>query len=157
MIADIKKVESGYIARFIRYLKHPVEKVWSMLTENKQLQKWFAELRVDDLREGGLIKFDMGDGTYEEMKILELKTNSSLEYTWGKDIVRFELHQEAEGCLLVLDEKICELTNHTRKDLAGWHVCLDVIEHLLNRSEIGSREEAWNNLYGKYKKAVEQV
>jgi len=157
MIADIKKVESGYIARFKRHLNHPVEKVWSMLTENKQLQKWFAELRVDELREGGLIKFDMGDGTFEEIKILELKTNCLLEYTWGEDIVRFELFQEAEGCLLVLDEMIVELTNHTSKDLAGWHVCLDVIEHLLNKSEVGSREEAWKKLYQEYKKAVEQV
>jgi hypothetical protein len=39
------------------------------LTENDKLAKWFSELRVDDLREGGIIKFDMQDGTYEELGI----------------------------------------------------------------------------------------
>jgi uncharacterized protein YndB with AHSA1/START domain len=157
MIAKLTKVESGYTATFERQLHHPVEKVWSLLTENSQLKKWFSELQVDELREGGLIKFDMGDGNFEEMKILELKTNSVLEYTWGEDIVRFELFQKEAGCLLVLVEKINELTNHTPKDLAGWHVCLDVIEHLLNESEVGSREEAWKKLYEEYIKAVAQV
>ncbi|MFP3380663.1 activator of Hsp90 ATPase 1 family protein, partial [Bacillus sp. SIMBA_069] len=91
------------------------------------LAKWFSELSVDDLREGGSIKFDMQDGTFEEMKITALETCSVLEYTWGEDLVRFELYSEAEGCLFVLKEYITKLTSHTPRDLAGWHVCLDVI------------------------------
>lgn len=158
MIAEITKAGSGYSVRYERNLNHNAVKVWSMLTDNNQLQKWFSELRVDELRVGGLIKFDMGDGTFEEMEILELKTNSLLEYTWGEDIVRFELEQEGEeGCQLVLIEKVKEITDHTPKDLAGWHVCLDVIEALLDGREIGSREEAWKILYQEYLKIVEKA
>lgn len=73
MLAVIQQIENGYIARFERHLKHSVEKVWSSLTENDKLAKWFSELRVDDLREGGIIKFDMQDGTFEELEIIELK------------------------------------------------------------------------------------
>ena len=58
-----------------------------MLTENEQLEKWFSELRIDDLREGGFIKFDMQNGNFEEMEIIELKIYSILEFTWDKDIV----------------------------------------------------------------------
>lgn len=54
--------DGGYTARFERRLKHPVEKVWASLTENDKLKKWFPELRIDDLREGGVVKFDMQNG-----------------------------------------------------------------------------------------------
>ena len=60
----IKKVENSYTARFERQLTHSVEKVWSMLTDNDKLSQWFSELRVEDLCEGGMIKFDMQDGTF---------------------------------------------------------------------------------------------
>jgi uncharacterized protein YndB with AHSA1/START domain len=63
MLADVEAAQNGYIARFERFFPHPVKKVWSMLTDNEELSKWFPELRVEDLREGGVILFDMQDGT----------------------------------------------------------------------------------------------
>lgn len=150
MLADLQKVENGYIARFERRLKHPVEKVWSWLTENEKLAKWFSQLRVDDLREGGLIKFDMQDGTFVDLTITECSMFSVLEYTWGEDRVRFELYPEAEGCRLVLIEKIKIITDHTAKDLAGWHVCLDVIEALMDGRTIDSRKEEWKKRHERY-------
>jgi uncharacterized protein YndB with AHSA1/START domain len=155
-IARIEKVENGFSAIFERHLKHPVEQVWSYLTDNEKLSKWFSELRVDELREGGVIKFDMGNGTFEEMEILDLKMLSVLEYTWGDDIVRFELSQEPDGCLLVLKEKINKITDHTPRDLAGWHVCLDVIHALLDGRTI-ERKEEWNIWYEKYVKEIERA
>ncbi|MFF2889347.1 SRPBCC family protein [Paenibacillus sp. NPDC057967] len=155
MLAVLRQVQGEYKARFERQLNHPVAKVWAMLTDNEQLKKWFSELHVDDLREGGVIKFDMQDGTFEEMAILELKDQSVLAYTWGEDQVRFELYPEAEGCRLVLVEKIHVLTDHTPKDLAGWHVCLDVIEALLEEKMIESRESVWEKRYKEYSQLVE--
>ncbi len=154
MLAVLKKVEQGYIARFERRLTHSDEKVWAFLTENEKLAQWFAELRVDDLREGGVIKFDMHDGTFEEMTITELKMYSVLEYTWGEDSVRFELYPDPEGCLLVLNERINRLTDHTPRDLAGWHVCLDVIQGLLDGRTLESRKDEWNKWYEKYVEAA---
>lgn len=157
MLAVIQQIENGYIARFERHLKHSVEKVWSTLTENEKLTKWFSELRVDDLREGGIIKFDMQDGTFEELEIIELKICSVLEYTWGEDLVRFELYPEPEGCRLVLIEKINKITNHTPKDIAGWDVCLDVIEALLDSRTIESRMDIWKIKYEKYVQVMENL
>lgn len=156
MLALIEKVQNGYTVTYQRHLKHSVEEVWSYLTYNDKLSKWFSELRVDELREGGVIKFDMGDGTFEEMTILELKMNSVLEYTWGEDIVRFELSEETNGCLLVLIEKIHIITDHTPRDLAGWHVCLDVIAALLDGKTFDRKDE-WKKWYEKYIHALEKV
>ena len=52
MIADIKQVENGYIARYERQIKHPIEHVWAMLTDNEELEKWFQELRLETLARG---------------------------------------------------------------------------------------------------------
>lgn len=151
MLAVVKKTEHGYEARFERRLKHPVEKVWTYLTENGKLAKWFPELSIDDLREGGAVKFDMGDGTFEELAILELKPLQVFEYRWGEDQVRFELYpQEDGGTRLVLTEKIRKLTDHSPRDLAGWHVCLDVVATLLDGREFDSRKPVWEKWYNEY-------
>ncbi|MDR7075068.1 uncharacterized protein YndB with AHSA1/START domain [Neobacillus niacini] len=156
MIARIQNGENGYSATFERNLKHPIEEVWSYLTDNEKLPKWFSELHVDELRKGGVIKFDMGDGTFDELSILELKINSVLEFSWWADTVRFELSQESEGSSLRLIEKIHTITDHTPRDLAGWHVCLDVIEALLDGRTI-ERKEEWKIWYERYVKEIEKV
>ncbi len=158
MLAVITRTESGTLARFERRLKHPPEKVWAMLTVNEKLADWFSELRVQDLREGGTLTFDMGDGTFEEMKITEVKPYAVFEYTWGDDLVRFELSPLPEdGCLLVLKEFIREVNPHTPKDLAGWDVCLDVIAALLDGVPIGNRKDIWAPKYEAYKRTLEDA
>ena len=156
MIAHIEKVENGYSATYERHLNHSDEDVWAYLTDNEKLPKWFSELRVEGLRKGGVIKFHMGDGTFEELTILDLKVNSVLEFSWWVDTVRFELTEESNGCVLLLIEKINSITAHTPKDLAGWHVCLDVIEALLDGRTI-ERKEEWKIWYEKYVKEIEKV
>ncbi|MET3696372.1 uncharacterized protein YndB with AHSA1/START domain [Bacillus oleivorans] len=158
MLANIEKVDNGYIARFERFLNAPVREVWSWLTENDKLSHWFSELTVDKLRPGGFILFDMQDGTFEKMEITDLDIYSVLEYTWGEDKVRFELKPESEGCHLVMIEKIEILTEHTPRDLAGWHVCLDVIQSLIEEGRpLSARKEEWQKWYPKYKQAVEGI
>ncbi|WP_026582292.1 SRPBCC family protein [Bacillus sp. J33] len=157
MIASLEKAENGYIAHFARKLDHPREDVWAMLTDNSCLKKWFPELHVEELKKGGKIKFDMGDGSFEEMEILGLEQLAILEYTWGDDIVRFELEEENSSTQLRLIEKITEITDHTPRDLAGWHVCLDVISRLLDGKNTVSRKEEWEKWYEEYKIAVDAV
>lgn len=153
MIAVIEKTENGYTARFERHLKYSMEEVWSWLTDNEKLAKWFHELRVGELRQGGHMKFDMQDGTFEKLPIYELQMYSVLEFSWWADTVRFELFPEVDGSKLLLIEKIAEITDHTPKDLAGWHVCLDVIEALMDGRTI-ERMEEWKKWYEKYQEAM---
>ena len=154
MIAAISKTKEGHVARYERHLKHSPQKVWASLTENGQLAQWFPELRVQELRKGGIIKFDMQDGTSIEMEIIDFDLYSVLEYTWAKDRVRFELYPEPGGCKLLLIETITAITDHTPKDLAGWHVCLDVIAALLDGRTLESRKAEWEKWYPKYAEAV---
>ncbi|HEY4391721.1 MAG TPA: SRPBCC family protein [Paenibacillus sp.] len=157
MLADIGVHEDGYMACFKRHFSHSIAEVWSCLTENEKLKQWFSELQVDELRKGGMIRFNMQDGTYIELEITELKMHSVLGYTWGEDRVRFELYPESDGCRLLLIEKLSQITDHTPKDLAGWHVCLDVIQVLLGEKTIESREEEWKIRYREYSELISEL
>ncbi|MDR6999933.1 SRPBCC family protein [Neobacillus niacini] len=156
MIAEMIITGDGAIARYERHWEHSVQEVWAWLTENNKLSQWFPELHVEELHEGGTIRFKMPNGTFDKLTITELKMNSVLELTWWDNTMRFELDPETHGCLLVLTEEIKEITDHTPKDLAGWHMCLEVILALLDGRTIESRTEEWKIWYEKYIHAVNE-
>lgn len=156
MIATIQKENDIYTARYERNLQHSVNEVWSMLTENDKLQQWFTELQVVDLRQGGLIKFDMQDGSFIDMQILDYEPLKVLAFEWDKDIARFELSPVSGGCQLTFIETISSFTEQTIKDLAGWHVCLDAIEAILDGRAI-ARNDEWKDWYVKYEELLQKV
>jgi len=154
MIADIKQVGNGYIARYERPIEHSIELVWAMVTDNEELEKWFQELRIGDPCKGGFMKFDMQDGNFEELEIFEYSLLSVLEFDWFGDVVRFELYPEQDGCLLIFTEKFKTINEQRIKDLAGWHVCLDVIKSLLDGEPIECREAEWKKWHSNYEQAI---
>lgn len=154
MLAEIQRLNDETVAEFHRDFPYPVTKVWEMLTDNDQLVKWFSELKIQELAEGGKLLFDMGDGSYEEMTITEVKIPTVWEFTWDENLVRFNLSENPTGTHLVLKEYIKEVTEHTARDIAGWHVCLDVIGMLLADESIGNRQKEWEKVYPEYKKQL---
>jgi len=156
MIATIQKENGTYIARYERQFHHSVDAVWAMLTDNKKLKQWFDELEIIDLRKDGLIQFDMQDGSFEDMKILDYEPLKTLAFEWGEDIAKFELSSWSEGTNIIFTETISTITEHTPKDLAGWHVCLDVIQALLNGDSI-KREDDWRFWFEKYKELLNNL
>ncbi|MBO9605226.1 MAG: SRPBCC family protein [Paenibacillaceae bacterium] len=157
MLAELQRLpHGGCTARFDRVVAHPAAEVWAYLTEDGKLQRWFPELSVAELREGGSIRFDMGDGTFEEMRITELEPSAVLAYTWADDHVRFELKPVPGGCRLTLLETIRRITPHTPKDLAGWDVCLDAVQALLDGRTMDRKSE-WELRYEKYKQAIDAL
>ncbi len=160
MLATIQKQQNSYIVNFNRPLSHSVDAVWAVLTENDKIQKWMNNLEIIDLRKNGKIRFNMNNGTdtYLEITITDYVVKEVLEFDWGKDTVRFELSPNCNGSILVLLESIGELTEHTPKDLAGWHVCLDLLSDLLNGTvhEEFPMEE-WQKYFTKYKQIVDEA
>ncbi|WP_212937062.1 SRPBCC family protein, partial [Bacillus hominis] len=151
MLAQIEKQTDGYIIKFERQFPNTIEEVWSVLTENSKLKKWMSNLQIENLKTGGIIKFDMMDGSFLNIDILECQLNSVLEFTWDKDRVRFEIHKEENGSLLLLKEFIHELTDHTPKDIAGWHICLDLFSSVLEGKEKEFPKDEWEYWFDKYK------
>lgn len=159
MLAVVEKFEGGFIAAYNRSLHYSVEKVWSALTENDKLEKWMPNLQVADLRQGGKIKFNMNDGTEKsfDISIEDYKERFYLQYEWGQGWVRFELFPNDGGCLLVLKEFIPVLSDHTSIDLAGWHVCLDMLSSLLDGQYKDFPKGEWEEWHQKYVSVINQL
>lgn len=157
MLANIKKENGVVTAVYERRLNHPVHEVWAYLTENNKLKEWFSELEIRELKVGGEIWFDLQDGTFEKMDIIDLIPEKLFAFTWDKNAVRFELSTTENGCQLIFKEYLYEISEHTPKDLAGWHVCLDVVAALLRGQYIENRKAHWEKWYPQYQKALREV
>lgn len=157
MRAEITQQEKGYKAVYERELAHGSDKVWGMLADNSRLKLWFEELRIADPGVGGKLVFDMGDGHNEDLAITDYEEGRVLAFEWWDDHVRFEV-EEGSGAASVLRliETIERITDQTAKDLAGWHVCLDVIEAILNDEKI-DRDSEWQHWHEEYKRLLDSM
>ena len=121
--------------RFERRLAHPPEKVWRALTENAELAHWFPT-RIDGPREpGAKLRFVFpGERTEEwaamDGELMVYDPPRTLEYSWGGDILRWELQPGGEHTLLVFTHTFEDETKAAR-DASGWDVCLDSLESAL--------------------------
>ncbi|MGZ9819193.1 SRPBCC family protein [Peribacillus simplex] len=159
MQAVIEKEGNGIIARFDRLLNHSVEKVWGALTENDKLEKWMSNLEIKDLRKDGNIKFNFNDGSGKsfDMKIRDFQESAVLDFEWGDGWVRFEVSPEKDECSLVLKESIQPVNDHTPKDLAGWHVCLDMLSDLLDGHHQDFPMGKWEKWHMEYTAAAKRL
>lgn len=157
MRAEITQQDEGYQAVFERQSAHQTDEVWSMLANNSKLKKWFDELHIAEPGKGGKLIFDMGNGTTEELGITDYEEGHVLAFEWWDDHVRFEVErQDDSNSTLRLVETIDRITPQTAKDLAGWHVCLDVIEAILNDEKI-DRDNEWQHWHEEYKRLLDSM
>ncbi len=147
MSGTLHAADDRQMLRFERQLAHPAEKVWKALTEPGQLGRWFPANMTIDLRPGGAVSFDFGDTEIEvpegielpeeigpmEGRVMELDPPHLLAYTWGNELLRWELHPDERGCLLVFTHTFDDPTGAAR-NAAGWHVCLDRLASLLGET-----------------------
>jgi hypothetical protein len=82
--------------------------------------------------------------------VLACEPPALLEFTWGEDTIRFEVAPAGAGCTLTLLDTIAERGKAAR-DGAGWHVCLDRLEHDLDgTSPEWTPAERWRIVHGGY-------
>lgn len=156
VLATVKKIDGGYVARFERYLNHPVEKVWAALTQPEKLASWFADAAVD-LKVGGMIELTFKPvGNTVSCTITELHPQSVLEYTWGNDKLRWELYPKQDGCLLVLKEFFSVLDDHRPRDLSGWHTIIDMLPAMLDGEHVEFSMTHAQQAYDRYKDVLSQ-
>ncbi|MBW4722045.1 SRPBCC family protein [Saccharothrix obliqua] len=121
--------------RIERRLAHPPEKVWSALTEPSHISKWYpfpvAEL---ELKEGGKVSFDAGDGSTFEGVITEVDPPKVFAFREEEDLLRFEITPVDGGSRLVFshtfDDRPAAASN-----ASGWTDCLDALEQVVGGAE----------------------
>jgi uncharacterized protein YndB with AHSA1/START domain len=118
--------------RYRRVLAHPPEKVWRALTEPEHLTHWFPTTIDCGRAAGASLAFRFETIDIEPMlgEMLAYDPPRLMEFSWGEDVMRFELTPHPSGCLLVVSDTIVELGKAAR-DGAGWQVCLEHLERVL--------------------------
>jgi uncharacterized protein YndB with AHSA1/START domain len=128
--------------RFHRQLAHPPEKVWRALTESEHLRHWLPCDIVGKRRAGADIQLPFWPDHVTMYKIDEpvlagrinvWEPPAVFEWTWGGDVLRFELAPGASGTSLTFTTWFAEPDRKAAANAAGgYHVCLDHLARLLD-------------------------
>lgn len=136
MYGTYETIEDRPALRFERRLAHPIEAVWSSVTEPGELAHWFpAEVTVD-LRVGGRMSFAFADEAFPPSggEVTECDPPRRFAFSWGEEHLRFELEPAGDGCLLRFTH-LLSARDQASRDASGWHVCLDLLEQRLDGAE----------------------
>ena len=117
--------------RFERRFRQPVERVWRALTSPGELDVWFPQGVSTSWEVGGPVRFTMEGEEVFTGEVVEVDEPRLLAFTWGEDLLRFELTPADDGTTLVLTHTFDDRAKSAR-DGAGWHVCLDALERHLD-------------------------
>lgn len=137
--ARVRKDGEKWTLILVRELHHPPEKVWQALTDPVHLREW-APFEADGSlgTVGACVKLStVGASTPQvsETKVTRAEAPRVLEYNWGEHAIRWELESSGGGTRLTLWHDIDH--RFISMGAAGWHICLDVLDHLLSGTSIG--------------------
>ncbi|MFZ1134961.1 MAG: SRPBCC family protein [Candidatus Korobacteraceae bacterium] len=158
--AHIEKDGDKWTLVLVRELRHPPEKVWQALTDSAHLREW-APFETDGNlgTVGSKVKLTTGaapKAQVSETTVTRADAPEVLEYNWCDHDMRWELEPLVGGTRLTL------WTNIGRRFIAmgaaGWHICFDVLDHLLGGTPIGrivgpdALKCGWQRLHAEYAK-----
>jgi uncharacterized protein YndB with AHSA1/START domain len=158
--ADVTVVREGdrWTLVFVRNLRHSPQAVWGALVQPDQLRQWAPFDADRDLGSEGAATLTMIDGEVAQdlpAQVRHVEPPRVLEYTWGDDVLRWELDATDAGTRLTLRHTIDD-RDMVPKVAAGWHLCVVVAERLLDGAPIGpirgadAMDYGWKSLRDAY-------
>lgn len=156
--AEARSDGSRWTLVFVRQLRHPPSKVWLVLTDPDHMRRWAPFDADRNLGSKGTVRLTLVGGDTEkvfESEVRQVEAPRLLEYTWGDDLLRWELETIESGTRLTLRHTLDE-RSWLPKVAAGWHICLDVAERALAGSPIGrilaleAKRFGWERLNADY-------
>jgi uncharacterized protein YndB with AHSA1/START domain len=138
-LAQVRKNGESWTLILTRELRHSPKKVWQALTDPAQLSEW-APFESDGslATRGRKVKLTtVGAPTLmvSDTTITKADAPNVLVYNWGDHEMRWELEPLGGGTRLTLWTSIDR--RFISMGAAGWHICFDVLDHLLSGSPIG--------------------
>jgi uncharacterized protein YndB with AHSA1/START domain len=137
--AQVRKEGEKWTLILVRELRHSPQKVWQALTDPAHLREW-APFDAD--RSLGTVGTTAKLTTVgapaphvTETKVTRADAPKVLVYNWGGSDIRWELEAFGGGTRLTLWSSIDR--RWISMGAAGWHICLDVLDHLLSGTPIG--------------------
>jgi len=166
-LADVTRERDGdrWTLVFTRDFRHPPELVWAALTEPAQLKEWAPFEAAGSLETLGDTTLTMIDGDRRDetpATVTRADRPVLLEYTWGGDVLRWELAPIDTGTRLCLRHTVDD-RGWAPKVAAGWHICLAVADLLLDGRPVGpirgtqARDYGWDALNDAYAERLDQA
>ena len=162
-LGTLVKLEGRDAVRYERVYPHAPERVWRALIEPDSIKAWFPAAihglaaAADERRTGAKLRFvfEGDDGPELEGELRACEPPRLLEYTWGTDLLRFELSEASGGkhCKLVFTVSF-EERSHAARDASGWHACLDNLERTLEGKEPVLDRPDLGELSAKYREVL---
>jgi uncharacterized protein YndB with AHSA1/START domain len=135
---------------FTRTLPGPVEKVWSFLTDPRNLPAWFGENSSIEPKQSGAVKLM---GGHIRGVVTQWQPPKKLVYTWnvfspddGPDAVSafpesyptFELASQGDDVVLTFTH-FPILERFAPQNAMGWHTMLDILDATLRTGKADER------------------
>ena len=159
--AEVRKDGDTWTLILVRELRHSPAKVWQALTDPKQISEWAPFDADRSLATVGPVKlttFGTPTPMIAETSVQRAEPEKLLEFTWGGNL-KWELEPAGSGTRLKLWHNIDR--RFISWGAAGWHVCFDVLEHLLAGEPLGRiagpetmKLGAWQQLTAEYGKQL---
>ena len=157
--ASVRHDGARWTLVFVRELKHEPRKVWRAITDPSELKAWAPFDANRDLGATGPVQLTMAGPQPEAMAgtVRRAEMPRLLEYTWGEDVLRWEIEPIPGGSRLTLHHTV-EDRSWLAKVSAGWHICIDVLERALDGRPVGrivadaAHEVGWDKLNAQYSK-----
>ncbi len=162
--ARIQKDGEKWTLVLVRELRHAPEKVWQAITDPAHLREW-APFDADGSLDtaGTTVKLTTVGAPKQpvsETTVRRADAPKVLEYNWGGNDIRWELEASGSGTRLTLWHNIDR--RFISMGAAGWHICFDVLDHLLSGTPIGRmvggdaiKFGGWQRLHAEYAKQFE--
>jgi uncharacterized protein YndB with AHSA1/START domain len=156
--AQVRKRGENWTLILVRELHHSPEQVWQALTDPNQLREWAPFDADSDLGNAGsvvrLTTVGASPPQVSETRITRADAPRLLEYDWGGNPIRWELEASDGGTRLTLWHDIDH--RFISMGAAGWHICFDVLDHLLDGAPLGrivgseAMKFGWSRLHTEY-------
>ncbi len=138
-LAHVEKDGEKWTLVLVRQLRHSPEKVWQAITDPAHLREWAPFEADSDLGTvGSTVKLTTVGAPalrITETTVTRADAPEVLEYNWGGFDMRWELEAFRGGTRLTLWTNIGH--RFIAMGAAGWHICFDVLDHLLSGTPIG--------------------
>ena len=125
-----------YTLRFERLFHLNPEDVFQIITNPSYFTQWYPFATGEmDLRLGGKIAFDDGEGTTYTGTIKELEQPHLFGFREVDDLINISLQEEDIGCRMIFIHTFDD-DSWAVNTAAGWHRCLDVLGQIINDNPI---------------------
>ena len=159
--AEIHKDGEKWALVLVRELRHSPDKVWQALIDPAQLRQWAPFDADQNLGSAGatanLTTVGAPTPHVTPTTVTKAEAPRVLVYNWGGNDMRWELEPMGKGTRLTLWTSIDR--RYISMGAAGWHICLDVLDHMLGGDPLGRtvgpdalKVDGWQHLNAEYAK-----